>query len=59
MNRYLTVSRLEFVVTYLCNSRCRHCQLGDTRAKEYPANINSDLAVEIVRKVAGKYRHHT
>ncbi len=56
MDKYLTVDRLEFAVTYLCNSKCRHCQLGEEEERrKFPSHIEQDLAVEIVRKVGGKY----
>jgi sulfatase maturation enzyme AslB (radical SAM superfamily) len=57
MSRYLRVSRLEFVVTHLCNSNCRHCQVGgEERGREFPNHVDKDLAVEIVRKVGERYK---
>ena len=56
MNRYLPVNRIEFAVTYLCNSKCRHCQLGEEEErKKFPSHVDKDIAVEIVRKVGKKY----
>jgi len=56
MNKYLAVNRIEFAVTYLCNSKCRHCQLGEEeKRKKFPSHIDEDTAVEIVRKVGKKY----
>lgn len=56
MNRYLPVNRIEFAITYLCNSECRHCQLGEEEErKNFPSHIDKDIAVEIVRKVGKKY----
>lgn len=55
MSRYLRVNRLEFVVTYLCNSECKHCQIGQER-RGFPDHIGKDLAVEIVRKVSDRYK---
>jgi len=56
MNRYLAVNRIEFAVTYLCNSRCRHCQLGEEEErKKFPSHIDKETAIEIVRKVGRKY----
>lgn len=54
MNRYLTADRIEFAVTYLCNSKCKHCQLGEGK-KGFPNHIDKNVAVEIVRKVGKKY----
>lgn len=56
MSRYLTVNRLEFIVTYSCNSRCMHCQQGNEERKELPRHIDKDLAVEVVRKVGERYK---
>jgi len=54
MNKYLTVNRIEFAVTYLCNGRCRHCY--SIQGKEaFPDHIDKLLAVKIVRKVGRKY----
>jgi len=57
MNKYLNVRRIEFVITYLCNSKCKHCQLGgEEERRSFPSHIDKDIAVEIVRKVGRKYR---
>ena len=55
MGRYLTVDRIEFVVTYLCNSRCRHCY-SICRRDLFPPCIDRSLALEIVGRVGEKYR---
>jgi len=56
MNRYLAVNRIEFAITYLCSSKCQHCQLGEEEErKKFPNHIDKDIAVEIVRKVGSKY----
>jgi MoaA/NifB/PqqE/SkfB family radical SAM enzyme len=56
MNRYFAVNRIEFAVTYLCNSRCQHCQLGDEEdRRRFPNHIDKTKAVEIVRKVGKEY----
>ena len=56
MNRHLTVNRIEFAVTYLCNSKCRHCQLGgEEERNRFPSHIDKNMAVDIVRKVGSKY----
>jgi len=57
MNRYLAMNRLEFAITYLCNSECKHCQIGEEEERrKFPNHIDEDLAAEIVRKVGRKYR---
>jgi MoaA/NifB/PqqE/SkfB family radical SAM enzyme len=54
MNRYLTVNRLEFAVTYLCSGRCRHCYATQWN-ETLPNHIDKSLAVKIVRKIGEKY----
>jgi MoaA/NifB/PqqE/SkfB family radical SAM enzyme len=50
------VDRIEFIVTYLCNSSCSHCQLGEEeKGKRFPIHADKDKAVEIVRKVGQAY----
>lgn len=55
MSQYLTVNRIEFIVTYRCNSHCRHCQVGQSLRTSRPAAIDQELAVEITREVAQAY----
>lgn len=54
MNQYVkNLGRLEFVITFACTGRCRHCSEGDhTNAGDA---INGDIAAEMVRKAAGSY----
>jgi MoaA/NifB/PqqE/SkfB family radical SAM enzyme len=50
------VERIEFVVTYLCNSKCSHCQLTEEeKSKMFPNHVDKDKAVETVRKVGKAY----
>ncbi len=56
MSRYISVNRIEFAITYLCNSRCRHCQLGEEEERrKFGDHIDKKTAVEIVRKVGTRY----
>ena len=55
MNKYLTVKRIEFAVTYSCNARCKHCYSIYGKGA-FPAHIDKSLALEIVRKVGRKYK---
>lgn len=52
LGKYLVVDRIEFVVTYLCNSRCAHCQLAEERTRKQPTSIDKEKSVETVRKVS-------
>jgi MoaA/NifB/PqqE/SkfB family radical SAM enzyme len=50
------VERIELVVTYLCNSKCSHCQLTEEeKSKTFPNHVDKDKAVEVVRKVGKAY----
>ncbi len=54
MSNYISLNRLEFVVTYLCNSRCEHCYTIPKRTL-FPNHIDKGLAIEILRKVGERY----
>ena len=54
MNQYLkNLNKIEFVVTYACTGRCKHCSEGDhTSCGE---RIDPEIAADAVRKIAAKY----
>lgn len=54
MNPYLhNLNRIEFLLTFACTGRCKHCSEGDhTSTGEY---IGGSVAADMVRKVAGSY----
>jgi MoaA/NifB/PqqE/SkfB family radical SAM enzyme len=52
MGKYLVVDRIEFVVTYLCNSRCSHCQIAEEKRNTLPSHVDKDMAVDIIRKIS-------
>ena len=54
MNQYLkNLNKIEFVVTYACTGRCKHCSEGDhTSCGEH---IDSQIAADAVRKIAAEY----
>ena len=56
MNYFKNLNRLEFVITYLCTSRCRHCFVGDDRKKKYPGFLSKDLVVSIVKQLGTKFK---
>ena len=53
MNDYVSINRLEFPVSYRCNSSCRHCYLDGW--KRTGRTVDPHLAVEVVRKVCGAH----
>ena len=54
MNQYLkNLNKIEFVVTYACTGRCKHCSEGEhTSCGEH---IDSQIAADAVRKIAAEY----
>ena len=54
MNQYLkNLNKIEFVVTYACTGRCKHCSEGDhTSCGE---RIDPQIAADAVRKIAAEY----
>ena len=54
MNQCLkNLNKIEFVVTYACTGRCKHCSEGDhTSCGE---RIDSQIAADAVRKIAAEY----
>ena len=54
MNQYFkNLNKIEFVVTYACTGRCKHCSEGDhTSCGE---RIDPFIAADAVRKIAAEY----
>ena len=54
MNQYLkNLNKIEFVVTYACTGRCKHCSEGDHTA--CGERIHPQIAADAVRKIAAEY----
>ena len=54
MNPYLkNLNKIEFVVTYACTGRCKHCSEGDHTA--CGERIDPEIAVDAVRRIATQY----
>ena len=54
MNRYLkNLEKIEFVVTYACTGRCRHCSEGDHES--CGKRIDPAVAADAVRRIAAEY----
>ena len=51
----MNLKRLEFVVTYRCNSHCKHCQVAESRRHLHPQAIDAQLAAAIVRSIAREH----
>ena len=55
MNQYTAnLNRIEFVITYACTGRCKHCSEGDHN--NTGEHIDVGAAAEAVRKIAERYR---
>lgn len=53
-NQYLkNLNKIEFVVTYACTGRCKHCSEGDH--KSCGERIDPEIAADAVRKIASEY----
>ena len=54
MNQYLkNLNKIEFVVTYACTGRCRHCSEGDHTSRG--ERIDPGIAADAVRKIGLEY----
>ena len=54
MNQYLkNLNKIEFVVTYACTGRCKHCSEGDHSS--CGERIDPQIAADAVRKIAAEY----
>ena len=53
-NPYLkNLNKIEFVVTYACTGRCKHCSEGDHASCD--ERIDPGIAADAVRKIAAEY----
>ena len=50
---FKNLNKIEFVVTYACTGRCKHCSEGEHSA--CGEHINSQVAADSVRKIASEY----
>ena len=54
MNPYLkNLNKIEFVVTYACTGRCKHCSEGEHNS--CGERIDPQIAADAVRKIAAEY----
>lgn len=53
-NKYLyNLEKIEFVVTYACTGRCKHCSEGDHTA--CGEHIDASVAADAMKKIASEY----
>jgi sulfatase maturation enzyme AslB (radical SAM superfamily) len=54
LSNYININRIEFIVTWQCGGRCRHCQVGgDINKKGAQRHVLAEPAVNAVRQIAG------
>ena len=54
MNQYLkNLNKIEFVVTYACNGKCKHCSEGEHNS--FGERIDPEIAADAVKRVAAEY----
>lgn len=54
MNKYINLSRIEFVITNACTGRCRHCSVG-TGVDAPVSFLQRDKALGIISELADLY----
>lgn len=58
MNPFLkNLNKIEFVITYACTGRCKHCSQGDHT--DCGTHISPEFGAEIVKKIVANYKIHT
>jgi MoaA/NifB/PqqE/SkfB family radical SAM enzyme len=55
LNRFVDIDHLEFMVTYRCNSQCRHCYIRQSQKVGHPTAIDVHLASRIVEELVQEY----
>lgn len=52
LSKYMNLNRIEFIVTWQCGGKCKHCQIGDSINKPGPyRHILSEYAVKGIQKL--------
>jgi len=56
ISKYMDIKRIEFIVTWECGGRCKHCQSGDNINKPGShRHVLADYAVDAVKKLASVF----
>ena len=58
MGEYLSLNRIDFPITYLCNSNCIHCYAPKYR-KNTPKHIEPSKAIDFMRRVSANFNLET
>lgn len=54
-NPYINIKRIEYIITYRCNSHCKHCTVGLDKRRSKPTAVNTEMAVKIIADIAGEF----
>lgn len=54
MNPKVNPNRIEFIITYACTGKCKHCSLGDSPNRSL--HIDPDAAANAVKQLAERYK---
>jgi len=55
-SKYMDINRIEFIITWQCGGKCKHCQMGDSiNMRGSHRHVISEYAVEAVNKIASVY----
>lgn len=55
LSKYLNLNRIEFMSTYHCPGRCRHCSVGSRLNRPGPHHVPVKKSVEAIRWISGHY----
>ena len=55
LSKYLKLNRIEFISTYHCTGRCKHCSVGNSLNKPGPHHVPVKESVEAIRWLAAHY----
>ncbi len=53
MTPYMSIVRMEFVVTHLCTSRCKHCSVSNTLGQK--GQVEKEAAVKAITELSKIY----
>jgi hypothetical protein len=52
---YMSLNRIEFMVTYQCTGKCKHCSVADKQGRAGLKCVNPGKAAEAVEKLCGLF----
>ena len=56
LSKFMDIKRIEFIVTFQCGGKCKHCQSGaDINKHDSHRHVLSEYAVNAVKKIASAY----